>query len=133
MKQLAINHNNLMLTNNDWKGISFTKTAIAQIKRLFLKKINYTQIKLDLKKSGCAGFRYSLTLTKEKPSKLDLKFKINQKITLVVPIKSMPVLDGTQIDFVQEGIIASFKFKNKNIKNSCGCGESFEILQNDLF
>lgn len=112
-----------------WNGINFTKAAIKQIEYLLTKKPINTKVTLYLKKSGCAGFKYVLELTnKIEINKYELVFNISKNIKLIVSTKSMHFLDNTEIDFVKEGLNSSFKFKNSKIKNSCGCGESFEIM-----
>jgi len=120
---------NLKSFKKKWNGIKFTKQAIKQIEYLLTNKPINTRVKLYLKKSGCAGFKYFLKLINEiKSNKSELTFNISKKITLVVSIQSMNLLDDTEIDFIKEGLNGSFKFKNPKIKNSCGCGQSFEIM-----
>jgi iron-sulfur cluster assembly protein len=51
----------------------------------------------------------------------------DQGVKVVVDRQSLPYLDGTQVDYVRQGLNESFKFKNPNVKDECGCGESFNV------
>ncbi|MEK7734746.1 MAG: iron-sulfur cluster assembly accessory protein, partial [Pseudomonadota bacterium] len=48
-------------------------------------------------------------------------------VKVIVDTKSLVYLDGTEVDFVREGVNEGFKFNNPNVKDSCGCGESFNV------
>jgi len=56
----------------------------------------------------------------------DLRFD-QHGVTVVVDPKSLPYLDGTELDFTREGLNEGFKFNNPNVKDACGCGESFNV------
>ena len=56
----------------------------------------------------------------------DLRFECHG-VTVVVDPKSLPYLDGTELDFAREGPNEGFKFNNPNVKDACGCGESFNV------
>ncbi|MBW6055206.1 iron-sulfur cluster assembly accessory protein [Escherichia coli] len=75
-------------------------------------------------KTGCAGFGYVLDSVSE-PDKDDPLFEHDGAKLLVVPLQAMPFIDGTEVDFVREGLNQIFKFHNPKAQNECGCGESF--------
>ncbi|MXP50967.1 iron-sulfur cluster assembly accessory protein [Pantoea sp. SoEX] len=116
---------NISRNNFIWKGFKLTKNAEKQIFILINKNPEIKWLCLNIKKSGCAGFKYSMYLTK-KPSADCLKFSF-ERIDLFVPIQAMPFIDGTEIDYVYDGLNQNFKFKNPKAQHSCGCGESFSI------
>ncbi|MFZ1874992.1 MAG: Fe-S cluster assembly scaffold SufA, partial [Chania sp.] len=82
-------------------------------------------LRLGVKQSGCAGFAYVLDLTRE-PAADDLRFERDGAV-LYVPLKAMPFIDGTTVDFVRDGLNQIFKFNNPRAQNACGCGESFGV------
>lgn len=111
--------------------VMITKKAEKQI--LFLmeknKKKKNKGIKICIKKSGCAGFKYILTLVnKIKESDFQLKVK---NINIFISHKWLNILNNTIIDFNKSGLNYSFTFKNKNHSSVCGCGESFNISNTD--
>ena len=81
---------------------------------------------MNVKPSGCAGFAYALSFAKDEPIEGDLEF-IYQGASIFVPEKAMPYLDGTEVDFISEGLNQMFKYNNPNVENACGCGESFNV------
>ncbi|CAL4318853.1 Protein SufA [Buchnera aphidicola (Periphyllus testudinaceus)] len=106
------------------KGIYITKNALKKINSEFNsnKKIN---IKINIKKTGCAGFKYFLKKYNKIKEKDIIFFKKN--INIIVSKNEIKFIDGIKIDFIQEKFKNIFKFFHKNIKNTCGCGESFQI------
>ena len=75
--------------------------------------------------SGCSGMAYVLEFVDE-PTPEDIVFE-DKGVKVVVDGKSLQFLDGTQLDFVKEGLNEGFKFTNPNVKDECGCGESFHV------
>ncbi|CAL4042173.1 Protein SufA [Buchnera aphidicola (Phyllaphis fagi)] len=117
-----------------WKGITVTNDAKKQIKYLIKKNNNTQSIQINIKKSGCAGFRYDLSLISCKHENIDKKYYIYQKdgIMIQIPIKYMYLIDGTTIDFLKgDGINMKFQFNNPNTQEFCGCGESFNIIHTE--
>ncbi|PPI88137.1 Fe-S cluster assembly scaffold SufA [Candidatus Pantoea edessiphila] len=115
------------IANSDfiWKGFTLTESAEKQILFLINKNPKIKGLWLGIKKSGCAGFRYVMNLI-QNPSNKDLKFSF-QYVTLFVSLQAMPFIDGTEIDYISEGLNHNFKFNNPKAQHSCGCGESFSI------
>ncbi|QCI25346.1 iron-sulfur cluster assembly accessory protein [Buchnera aphidicola (Sitobion avenae)] len=123
--------NTYLPNKNKWTGISITEDAIKQI--LFLINLNPDNIgiRLSIKKSGCAGFRYTMKLVKTselKKEKNDKEISFFYKSILIyVLYKDAPFLEGVKIDFVKSNINKIFKFYNSKLEKFCGCGESFSI------
>ena len=82
-------------------------------------------MRLGVRTSGCSGLAYKLEYADEfRPE--DLRFE-SHGVTVVVDPKSLPYLDGMELDFTREGLNEGFRFNNPNVKDSCGCGESFNV------
>ncbi len=82
-------------------------------------------LRLGVRTSGCSGMAYKLEFVDE-VSPEDLVFESNGVKVFVDP-KSMPYLEGMELDFAREGLNEGFKFNNPNVKDQCGCGESFNV------
>ncbi|QCI22006.1 iron-sulfur cluster assembly accessory protein [Buchnera aphidicola] len=126
------NNANIYFPNkNEWKGFSITDNAIKQILFLINSHTDNKGIRLGIKKSGCAGFRYTMELIK----KSELKQEKNKEektftyknIFICISSKEMPFLEGIKIDFIKNHINRVFKFYNPKLEKFCGCGESFSI------
>lgn len=83
-------------------------------------------IRLAVKESGCSGYMYVLDYVHEAQSG-DTEVPFGGDVTLFVDRESLPVVNGTQIDYVTEGVNSFFKFRNPNATGECGCGESFTV------
>jgi len=75
--------------------------------------------------SGCSGMAYVLEFV-DAPNEDDVVFE-DKGVRVIVDGKSLAYLDGTQLDFVKEGLNEGFKFNNPNMTSECGCGESFNV------
>ncbi len=107
-----------------WRGISLTPAAAAHVCELAVQQ-NVQGIRLGIKTSGCAGFAYVLDTVTE-PKADDLLFE-SDGAKLWVPLQAMPFIDGTEVDYVREGLNQIFKFHNPKAQHECGCGESFGV------
>ncbi len=81
-------------------------------------------VRLSVKQTGCAGFGYVLDTVRE-PDKDDLVLK--PKAQSFRTVTGDAFIDGTEVDYVQEGLNQLFKFHNPKAQNECGCGESFGV------
>ncbi|CAK9885204.1 MAG: Protein SufA [Candidatus Erwinia impunctatus] len=108
-----------------WKGLTLTDSAARQIHTLTAGSPEMKGLKLGVKTSGCAGFGYTMDLVSA-PAEDDLVF-IHQGALLYVPLEAMPFIDGTEVDYVREGLNQIFKFNNPKAQHACGCGESFGV------
>ncbi|HEJ7011447.1 TPA: Fe-S cluster assembly scaffold SufA [Serratia marcescens] len=113
------------LDENVWQGISLSDSAVRQITKLMQQDPQVKGLQLGVKQSGCAGFAYVLDLIRE-PADDDLLFE-RDGAKLYVPLKAMPFIDGTTVDYVREGLNQIFKFNNPKAQHACGCGESFGV------
>ncbi|HEY2455261.1 MAG TPA: Fe-S cluster assembly scaffold SufA [Scandinavium sp.] len=107
-----------------WRGINMTPAAAAHVCELAIKQ-GVQGIRLGVKTSGCAGFAYVLDTVTE-PKADDLLFETDGA-KLWVPLQAMPFIDGTEVDYVREGLNQIFKFHNPKAQHECGCGESFGV------
>ncbi|AIU88802.1 MULTISPECIES: Fe-S cluster assembly scaffold SufA [Pectobacterium] len=121
----AENVGTFSLDENVWQGLTLTESAVKQIKNLMKQDEAVQGLRLGVKQSGCAGFGYVLDLVQEFETD-DLVFE-RDGAKLYVPLKAMPFIDGTELDFVREGLNQIFKFNNPRAQHACGCGESFGI------
>lgn len=83
-------------------------------------------IRLSVKESGCSGYMYILDYVHDSGGD-DVRLPFGDGITLFVDKASLAVVNGTEIDYVTEGVNSFFKFRNPNATGECGCGESFTV------
>jgi iron-sulfur cluster assembly protein len=105
-------------------AIKLTKTAAARV-RTYLDKDGGIGLRLGVKKMGCSGWAYTVQLA-EGIEADDMVFDTDG-VKVVVSRESLGFLDGSEIDYVSEGLGKTFQFKNPNVTDECGCGESFTI------
>ncbi|MBC1187031.1 Fe-S cluster assembly scaffold SufA [Kluyvera sichuanensis] len=108
-----------------WRGVTLTPAAAAHIRELVKQQPGIQGVRLGVKQTGCAGFGYVLDAVSE-PNKDDLLFEADGA-KLWVPLSAMPFIDGTEVDYVREGLNQLFKYHNPKAQNECGCGESFGV------
>ncbi|MFP1721709.1 MULTISPECIES: Fe-S cluster assembly scaffold SufA [Lonsdalea] len=113
------------LDENVWQGLTLTESAAAHIVRLMQQDPEVQGLRLSVKQSGCAGFGYVLDMIKQ-PDADEQVFQ-RDGARLYVPLKAMPFIDGTEVDYVHEGLNQVFKFNNPKAQHACGCGESFGL------
>jgi len=106
--------------------IRLTKTASERV-RSFLDQEGGVALRLGVRKTGCSGWAYTVQLT-GKIEDDDVIFE-EDGVKVVVTHDSLGFLDGSEIDFVSEGLGTAFRFRNPNVTEECGCGESFTIKQ----
>ncbi len=106
-------------------SISVTPKAAAQIQKALAKRGGGVGLRVAVKTSGCSGYAYALEFA-DTPSADDLSFE-SEGVHLLVEAKSLPLVDGTLLDWVREGLNEGFKFSNPNASATCGCGESFAV------
>ncbi len=106
-------------------SVLLTERAASHVKKTIKKRGKGLGIKVGVKTAGCSGLAYKLEFVDVNP-KEDLSFT-SFGINVYVDPKSLPYVDGTELDFVKEGLNEGFKFINPNVKGECGCGESFQV------
>ncbi|MES2186929.1 MAG: iron-sulfur cluster assembly protein IscA [Pseudomonadota bacterium] len=106
-------------------AVTLTDAAARHVSRYLAKRGHGVGVRLGVKTTGCSGLAYKLEYVDD-PTEGDVKFE-DQGVTVLVDPKSLAYIDGTQLDFVREGLNEGFKFNNPNERDRCGCGESFRI------
>ena len=105
--------------------MTLTDRAAAQIRRQLEKRGSGFALRIGIKKVGCTGLAHTFELADEiRPGEHSF---MSHGALVVVDSESLVVLDGSNIDFVTEGLKQSFKFDNPNVDSQCGCGESFNV------
>lgn len=105
--------------------VTLSERAAQHVSNFITKRGKGIGIRLGVKTSGCSGMAYKLEFA-DAAEPDDVVFESHGLKVLVDP-KSLPYLDGTELDFAREGLNEGFKFNNPNIKDQCGCGESFTV------
>ena len=106
-------------------AITLTDKAAKHVQRNLDTRGKGCGLRLGVRTTGCSGLAYELEYVDESLPE-DQMFESNG-IKLFVDPKSLAYIDGTELDFVREGLNEGFKFQNPNVKDECGCGESFRV------
>ena len=106
-------------------AVTLTDRAADHVRRYIAKRGKGIGLRLGVRTTGCSGLAYKLEFADERKPE-DTEFETNGVRVLIDP-KSLAYLEGTQLDFVREGLNEGFKFNNPNEKDRCGCGESFNV------
>jgi iron-sulfur cluster assembly protein len=105
-------------------SILLTDSAAQRVK-YFLEKENGKALRLAVRKTGCSGWAYEVSIAAEL-GEHDRVFE-DKNVKIVIDDDSLPFLQGSKIDFVSTGLNRTFQFDNPNATDECGCGESFTI------
>ena len=106
-------------------AITLTNSAAERVRTFLANRGKGLGLRLGIKTSGCSGLAYVLEFVDEL-NEDDNVFE-QDGVKVIVDTNSLVYLDGTQLDFVKEGLNEGFKFINPNVKDQCGCGESFNV------
>jgi len=106
-------------------AITLTEAAASRVSEHLDRRGKGLGLRLGVKKTGCSGFAYVVNYADES-SDDDVVFE-NNGVKVFVDPKSLELIDGTEVDFVKQGLNEAFKFRNPNVKGECGCGESFSV------
>ena len=106
-------------------GIRLTDAAAEHVRRYLDGRGRGIGLRLGVRTTGCSGLAYTLEFADEVAAN-DEVFE-DHDITVVVDRKSLVYLAGTELDFTRNGLNEGFLFRNPNVKDECGCGESFTI------
>jgi iron-sulfur cluster assembly protein len=106
-------------------AISLTDSAARRVKTFLGKRGHGIGLRVGVKRTGCSGWAYLIDYA-DAVKDDDVVFE-TRDVKVVVDTKSLELIDGTEVDFVKEGISEAFKFRNPNTKGECGCGESFSV------
>ncbi len=106
-------------------AITLTEVAAERVKNFLANRGKGEGLRLGVKTSGCSGMAYVLEFADE-IDETDQVFE-SRGVKIIVDPKSLLYIDGTELDYGKEGLNEGFKFNNPNVKDQCGCGESFTI------
>ncbi|MBT9540025.1 iron-sulfur cluster assembly protein IscA [Thiobacillus sp.] len=106
-------------------AITLSESAANRVQKFLDQRGKGVGLRLGVRTSGCSGMAYTLEFVDETLPD-DITFE-SFGVTVLIDPKSLIFLEGTELDFVREGLNEGFKFNNPNVKNSCGCGESFNV------
>lgn len=107
--------------------VSFTETAIKHLAKQ-VKIQSAVGIEFNVKESGCSGFKYLLELAFEVGEDA-ITYDLSDELKLYIYPKIVPLINGTQVDYIQEGVNFRLDFNNPNATALCGCGESFSVTE----
>jgi iron-sulfur cluster assembly protein len=105
--------------------VTLTENAATRVQKFLAQRGKGIGLRLGVRTSGCSGLAYTLEFVDESLPD-DHRFD-SHGVTVLVDPKSLAILDGTELDFVREGMNEGFKFNNPNATAQCGCGESFTV------
>ena len=106
-------------------AVTLTEKAADHVMRFMEKRGKGVGLRLGVKTSGCSGMAYVLEFADEVEDQ-DQVFE-SHGVKVIIDAKSILYIDGTELDFVKEGLNEGFQFNNPNVKDACGCGESFNV------
>lgn len=111
-------------------SIHLTPNALDRAKRYLAANPASIGLRFGVKKTGCSGWGYEVDVAAARREG-DSVFELDG-IAVLVDAQSLPLVDGTQIDFVRKGLNQEFVFNNPNAAAACGCGESFTTVDKPL-
>jgi iron-sulfur cluster assembly protein len=106
-------------------AISLTQSAATRVRSFLAKRGRGVGLRIGVRKSGCSGYAYTIDYADAIDAD-DVVFD-RDGVKLIVDPESLGLIDGTEVDFVKDGLNEAFKFRNPNVKGECGCGESFTV------
>lgn len=106
-------------------AITLTKEAASHVQNYLTKRGRGLGLRVAVRTTGCSGLAYVIEFVDEQSTE-DITFE-SRSVKIFVDGKSLVYLDGTELDYAREGVNEGFKFNNPNSKDSCGCGESFNV------
>jgi iron-sulfur cluster assembly protein len=105
--------------------VSLTQSAADRVRSFLESRGCGVGLRLGVKKTGCSGFAYVVNYADEVGAS-DVVFE-DRGVRVIVDADSLRYVDGTEIDFLRQGLNEAFKFRNPNVRGECGCGESFNV------
>jgi iron-sulfur cluster assembly protein len=106
-------------------AISLTSAAAERVRSFLTRRGHGVGLRLSVKKTGCSGFAYVVNYADE-VGPADVVFE-ERGVKVIVDRESLGYIDGTEVDFIKQGLNEAFRFRNPNVKGECGCGESFTV------
>ncbi len=106
-------------------SIALTQNAANRVRKQLEQRGRGLGLRLGVKKTGCSGYAYTIDFADE-VTDADAVFE-DQGVSVVVRREHLDLMDGTEVDYVREGLSEAFRFNNPKVAGTCGCGESFTI------
>jgi iron-sulfur cluster assembly protein len=106
-------------------AVTLTERAATHVSNFMARRGRGVGLRLGVRTTGCSGLAYKLEYA-DAVNPEDVTFE-SHGVKVVVDPKSLPYIDGTELDFAREGLNEGFRFNNPNVKDECGCGESFNV------
>lgn len=106
-------------------AIKLTEPAANRVKSFLQSRGRGVGLRVGVKKTGCNGFAYVVNYA-DNIEPADVVFE-DRGVRVVVDKTSLELIDGTEVDFIKEGLNEAFRFRNPNVSGECGCGESFSV------
>ena len=106
-------------------AISLTESAASRVRNYLESRGEGIGLRLGVTKTGCSGYSYVINYA-EDITAADIVFE-DKGVKVVVDADALPLIDGTEVDFVKHGLNEAFSFRNPNVTGECGCGESFNV------
>ncbi|WFF42286.1 iron-sulfur cluster assembly accessory protein [Salinicola endophyticus] len=107
------------------QSISISEAAANQIRHVLAERGSGLGLRVAVKPSGCSGYSYVLEIADEARDD-EIAFE-ERGVKVLVDREALAILDGTEVDYVNEGLNRFFRFNNPNVTDECGCGESFSV------
>lgn len=105
--------------------VTVTPEAVAHLCKQLAPK-GVSGVRIHLERSGCTGYKYVIDEVAS-PAEGDISVEFDGGLTLCLPASDLPMLNGMELDYVQEGVNRRLVINNPNAKDACGCGESFSF------
>jgi iron-sulfur cluster assembly protein len=106
-------------------NIRITAVARQRMQNFLASNPQAAGVRFGVRKTGCSGYAYVVEIADDVAANDEVID--HDGVRLVVDAKSVPLVDGTEIDFTRHGLNSTFVFRNPNVKGECGCGESFTV------
>lgn len=106
-------------------AVSLTESASERVRSYLARRGHGLGLRVGIRKTGCSGYAYVVDYA-DSVEDDDVVFEQGD-IKVVVDTKALELIDGTEVDFVKEGLSEAFRFRNPKVKGECGCGESFSV------
>lgn len=106
-------------------AVSLTQTAADRVRNHLDARGKGVGLRVGVQRTGCSGYAYVINYADE-IAESDVVFE-DHGVKVVVDKKSLELIDGTEVDFVRQGLNEAFRFRNPNVTGECGCGESFSV------
>jgi iron-sulfur cluster assembly protein len=106
-------------------AVTLTPAAADRVRNFLSSRGRGVGLRVGVKKTGCSGYAYVVNYADEVAAG-DVVFE-DAGVKVVVDAESLRYVDGTEVDFVRQGLNEAFRFRNPNVRGECGCGESFNV------